>query len=105
MTKAKTKIKAISETKLINSGGCTRLTKFYDLNGKKFRIHYENSNGSNSMDMYLSQYDGNKWNFLDTIDIIYIDIHKPIYYAHEDSIRHLNEFFNKMETHLVTIYS
>jgi len=101
----KKKIKAITETKLINSNGCTRLTKFYDINGKKFRIHYENSNGSNSRDMYLSQYDGNKWNYLDTIDIIDMDIPKPSYYADKESLRHLNEFFSKMEKHLVTIYS
>lgn len=102
-------LKIIKETELINKYGLTKQTKYYEYNGRKFKIYFENSNGyciGFNSKMCLSQYDpeGGKWNYLEDNRIVGV-IEK---YASESdvegSLSLLKEFFRVMEDHLVTVY-
>lgn len=90
--------------------GVTKKVQIYRLkNSEKFRITYENSNGSplgfNSK-MCISQYSAKdaRWNYLEDISILKMSISIPNYYS-SDSINHMNEFFERMEERMVIIYS
>ena len=103
-------LKVIKSTDLVNESGLTKQTKFYKTdNGTKYKIKYENSNGSPlgfNNKMSLSQFDptSGKWNYLDDISILSMKLKIPNYYSAEDSLKHMKEFFEKMEDHCVTIY-
>lgn len=104
------KIKTIDETEFINDTGkgITKQTRTYELNGEKFKIHYELSNGSPmgfNTKMSLLQYskgDG-KWNFLEDISVLKMNGPIPSYFS-RTAKGHALEFFRKMEEHLVKIY-
>src|SRR3990172_9388299 len=110
MTKIASKIKLvkINETEVVNTSGVTKQTKYYNMDGRKFAIAYENSNGSpmgfNSK-MCLRQYDGvnAKWHNLEDIKVLGMG-KIPNYFSDGESRRHMNEFFTKMEKHLTTVY-
>lgn len=108
----KPKLKKIDETEFISNKtvGKTKLIRYYLLNGKKFRIQYENSNGfsmgfntKQCLDQY-SEHDA-KWNHLEDISVLKMSTKCPSYFNMEESKNHCMEFFRKMEAHLVKIYS
>ena len=109
MTAKKLILKIIKESPLINADTETRQTKYYELNGERFQIAYNNSNGfplGFNYKMCLSQYSkrDSKWNNLEDISIL--DISETPSYCHkENSLKHLKDFFQKMEEHLVTVYN
>ena len=105
------KLKVIDTTTILQDAqnGITRLTRTYELNGEKFRIHYENSNGFPLGFNYkkcLSQYSraSAKWNNLEDISSLPIGP-SPSYYNLEASKLHMEEFFRQMEKRLVSVYS
>lgn len=106
------KLIKIDETEFISNSknGITKLIRYYELNGKKFRIQYENSNGSplgfNSKKC-LDQYSENdaRWNHLEDISVLKMFNACPSYFDMGGSKQHCMEFFRKMEAHLVKIYS
>ena len=104
------KFKLIDETEFIHdtNKGITKQTRTYDLNGEKFQIRYELSNGSplgfNSK-MCLSQYSKaeGRWNNLEDIKVLSMSTPIPSYYSNSAK-SHAVEFFTKMEARLVKIY-
>jgi len=104
------KIKKIDETEFINNTnkGVTKQTRTYELNGEKFQIRYELSNGSPlgfNYKMCLAQYskaDG-KWNNLEDISVLKMNGPIPSYFS-SSAKAHALEFFTKMEARLVKIY-
>ena len=112
MTKSASKLKRIKETEFINDGrnGVTKQTRYYEMNGEKFIIKYENSNGSclgfNSK-MCLQQYSKADacWNNLEDIGVLSMSAKIPNYFGEVDSKRHAEEFFTKMEKHLIIVYA
>ena len=107
---AKPKLVLLDETPLVNNsqGGLTRQTKTYSLNGEKFQIRFENSNGSPmgfNYKMCLRQYSKaeGKWNNLEDIKVLGMGP-IPSYYSH-DTLSFMKTFFKKMEERLVKIYS
>ena len=108
--KAKVKLVLLDETPLVNDlrKGLTKQTKTYSLNGEKFQIRFENSNGSPmgfNYKMCLSQYSKAeaKWNNLEDIKVLGMGP-IPSYYSY-DSLSFMKTFFKKMEERLVKIYS
>lgn len=108
--KTKCKLVVLDETPLVidTNHGVTKQTKTYSLNGEKFQIRYENSNGRplvfNSK-MCLVQYSkaNAKWNYLEDIRVLEIG---PIpNYYNSGCLNHMKEFFKKMEERLVKMYS
>jgi hypothetical protein len=107
LTVVKPKLKVIETSPIINQDGKTALTKFYTLNGVKYKIRYENSNGTSlgfNDKMCLLCFDGAKWNALEDIRILNIE-KAPNYFSHQESRVHKEKFFKLMEKHLVTVYS
>jgi hypothetical protein len=104
------KLILLDETeKVVNhQGGVTKQTKTYKLGDEKFKIRYENSNGSplgfNSK-MCLSQYSKEKaqWNNLEDISVLKMSSPIPSYYS-SGSGKHMEEFFKLMEERLIKIY-
>jgi len=104
------KLILLDETPLVNdlNKGVTKQTKTYSLNGEKFQIRYENSNGSPlgfNYKMCLAQYSKaeGKWNNLEDIKVF--DMGPiPSYYS-RDCLTHMKLFFKKMEERLTKIYS
>jgi hypothetical protein len=104
------KIKPIDETEFIHGDGrgITKQTRTYNLNGDKFQIRYENSNGSplgfNSK-MCLTQYSKSegRWNYLEDIKVLKMSTPIPNYYS-SSCKAHALEFFQKMEERMVKIY-
>ncbi len=110
MTVAKVKLEVLDETPLVNdlNKGITKQTKTYSLNGEKFQIRFENSNGSPmgfNYKMCLSQYSKAeaKWNNLEDIKVLGMEP-IPSYYARE-CLSFMQRFFKLMERRLVKIYS
>lgn len=108
---AKPKLILLDETPLVNNSnrGITKQTKTYSLNGEKFKITYENSNGKPlgfNYKMCLSQYSKSeaKWNWLEDIRVLGELEHIPSYYSTQ-CLTHMKLFFKKMEERLVKIYS
>lgn len=106
----KAKLILLDETPLVNNmdSGVTKQTKTYSLNGEKFQIRFENSNGSPigfNYKMCLSQYSKTeaKWNNLEDIKVLGMGP-IPSYYSRE-CLAYMNLFFKKMEERLVKIYS
>ena len=106
----KIKLELLDATPLVNDTdkGITKQTKTYLLNGEKFQIRYENSNGSPSgfnCKMCLCQYSKSEasWNNLEDIKVLGMGV-IPSYYS-KDCITHMKEFFKLMEKRLVKIYS
>jgi hypothetical protein len=106
---AKPKLIVLDETPLVNdlNKGITKQTKTYSLNGERFQIRYENSNGSPmgfNYKMCLAQYSKaeSKWNNLEDIKVLGLG-GIPSYYSRE-CLSHMNLFFKKMEERLVKIY-
>jgi hypothetical protein len=110
MAVAKVKLEVLDETPLVNDlhRGITKQTKTYSLNGEKFQIRFENSNGSPmgfNYKMCLAQYskaDG-KWNNLEDIKVLNLGP-IPSYYSAESN-HYMQKFFKLMEERLVKIYS
>ena len=110
MAVAKVKLEVLDETPLVNDlhRGITKQTKTYSLNGEKFQIRFENSNGSPmgfNYKMCLAQYsksDG-KWNNLEDIKVLNLGP-IPSYYSAESN-HYMKTFFKLMEERLVKIYS
>ena len=105
------KLEVIDETPRITDAekrGITKQTKTYKLNGEKFQIRYENSNGSplgfNSK-MCLAQYSKaeGRWNKLEDIKVLDINP-APSYFSHQ-CVAHMDQFFELMEQRLEKIYS
>ena len=106
---AKPKLIVLDETPLVNdlNRGITKQTKTYSLNGERFQIRYENSNGTPmgfNYKMCLAQYSKaeSKWNNLEDIKVLGLG-GIPSYYSSE-CLSHMNLFFKKMEERLVKIY-
>jgi hypothetical protein len=104
-------LEILDETLFIHdtSKGVTKQTKTYFLNGEKFQIRFENSNGSPmgfNYKMCLAQYSkaDAKWNNLEDIKVLNMSSRIPSYYS-SDAKKHCIEFFQKMEERLVKIYS
>ena len=104
------KFKLIDETEFIHdtNKGITKQTRTYNLNGEKFRIRYENSNGlpmGFNYKMCLSQYSksGGCWKNLEDIDVLKMSGPTPSYYS-SSAKDHALEFFQKMEERMVKIY-
>ena len=57
--------------------------------------------------MCISQYSAKdaRWNNLEDISILKMSISIPNYYSRENSINHMNEFFERMEERMVIVYS
>jgi hypothetical protein len=110
MAVAKVKLEVLDETPLVNNsqGGLTKQTKTYFLNGEKFQIRFENSNGSPmgfNYKMCLSQYSKSeaKWNNLEDIKVLGMGP-IPSYYS-SDNISFMKKFFKLMEERIIKIYS
>jgi hypothetical protein len=108
---SKAKFKKIDQTELINdlNKGITKQTRTYELNGEKFQIRYELSNGSPlgfNYKMCLAQYSKNdgKWNYLEDIGVLSMSKPIPSYFSNQ-AAAHAMEFFTKMEMRLNKIYS
>lgn len=108
--KPKVKLELLDETPLVNdlNKGITKQTKTYSLNGEKFQIRFENSNGSPmgfNYKMCLSQYSKAeaKWNNLEDIEVLGMGP-IPSYYSAESN-NYMKKFFKLMEERLVKIYS
>lgn len=106
----KPKLILLDETPLVNdlNRGVTKQTKTYSLNGERFQIRYENSNGSPlgfNYKMCLSQYSKSesKWNNLEDIKVLGELSQIPSYYSRE-CFSHMTLFFKRMEERLVKIY-
>jgi len=106
---AKPKLIVLDETPLVNdlNRGITKQTKTYSLNGERFQIRYENSNGTPmgfNYKMCLAQYSKaeSKWNNLEDIKVLGLG-EITSYYSRE-CLSHMNLFFKKMEERLVKIY-
>ena len=90
--------------------GITKKIQIYRLNnGEKFRITYENSNGfpmGFNSKMCIAQYSQKdaRWNNLEDISALQMSMVTPSYYS-QDSIKHMNEFFDKMEKRMIKVYS
>jgi len=104
------KIKPIDETEFIHdtNKGITKQTRTYNLNGEKFQIRYENSNGSPlgfNYKMCLSQYSKSegRWNNLEDIKVLNMSGPIPGYFS-SSCKAHALEFFQKMEERMVKIY-
>lgn len=102
-------LKVLDVSPLVNTSDATRQTKIYDLNGERFRIFYENTNGSPlgfKSNMALSQYCRVHacWNYLEDITVLDIP-RKPTYHDLPESKAHCALFFKKMEERLVKIYA
>lgn len=90
--------------------GVTKQTKTYELNGEKFQIRYENSNGfpmGFNSKKCLAQYSKEKgqWNNLEDIGVLDMSMKTPSYFDMQVSKKHCEEFFNKMEQRLAKVYS
>ena len=110
MAVAKVKLELLDETPLVNDlhRGITKQTKTYSLNGEKFQIRFENSNGNPigfNYKMCLSQYSKSegKWNNLEDIKVLGMES-CPSYYSAESN-HYMKTFFKLMEERLVKIYS
>ena len=106
------KLKLISKTKLVSDAknGITRQDKYYEFNGRKFKIRYEESNGSplgfNSKKCLL-RYDevAGKWNALEDIRTLDMKERCTNYFDMGSALREMKEFFSKMERHIKTVYA
>ena len=103
-------LKEINKPDLVNELVCTKQIRYYELNDKKFRIVYENSNGFSmgfKTKKCLDQYSPTdaRWNHLDDITVLSMSMKTPSYCDPRNSKIHMLEFFEKMEKHLVLIYS
>ena len=110
MAVAKVKLELLDETPLVNdlNKGLTKQTKTYSLNGEKFQIRFENSNGSPmgfNYKMCLAQYSkaDAKWNQLEDISVLGMGP-IPSYYSVESN-NYMKTFFKKMEERIIKIYS
>jgi hypothetical protein len=110
MTK-KLKLKLLQSSELIadERNGITKQTKYYECEGRKFRITYEMSNGCPLGFNYkkcLSQYDkeAGKWNNLVDIKALDMKVKCTNYYSMGIAKDEMNEFFTKMIDHLKTVY-
>jgi hypothetical protein len=92
------------------NGGMTKKVNVYRLkNGEKFRITYENSNGfplGFNSKKCIAQYSkkDSQWNNLEDISVLQMSMPTPSYYS-SSTVTHMNEFFDRMEKRMVTIYS
>lgn len=111
-TTKKPKLVVLDESPLIinYNKGVTKQTKIYKLGDEKFRIRYENSNGTPlgfNNKMCLSQYSKTdaKWNHLEDIKVLSVFVNEiPSYYSHKCE-SHMKQFFKEMEDRLVKVYS
>lgn len=90
--------------------GDSRITKIYTMGDDKFKIYYENSNGSPMGFNYkkccaIWDPTNKKWNNLHDIkDIPNIEHKSPNYYDVRATKLHADEFFIKMEQLIIEFY-
>jgi hypothetical protein len=81
-----------------------REVRTYKMNGKLYRIVYNNINGGPEFDAYVFSDRDDEWNQIDHIGNLDMSEETPCYVLGARLLPHLTEFFDKMEKHIEKIY-
>ena len=97
------KLELIKQSELVNKNHTTQQYRYYKIGEKRFKVLCDIHNGSGCHNNIIFQYDGTKWNQIDTASCLSI---KSVYnyVSPEKSLIYLKEFFEKAEKHIIEIY-